>query len=137
MAPQTESEWAAAALALVTALREVCERAARETSAPTAAGAPVAPLCPDSPTSAGDDSDASSTASGAETWLQTCPRAHADRAGVIKRALKQKLGKAQARVALSGCREAVMRVQKFPQRVLLDARGETLCLAPELRPMVC
>ena len=62
--------------------------------------------------------------------LQTCPREAADRATVIRRALKQRIGRWQAGALLSCYREAVLRVAGGGcHRFFVDSAGKTMRLA--------
>jgi hypothetical protein len=83
--------------------------------------------------------DANSDGSGDSfdpSWhnlLEPCPRDQAQRATVIRQALKERLGSWQAAALLSNYREAVLRVQpgKTNQRFVVDCRGSTMRLAIE------
>ena len=61
--------------------------------------------------------------------LQTCPREAADRATIIRRALKQRIGRWQAGALLGCYREVALRVGGVCQRFFVDSAGETMRLA--------
>ena len=64
--------------------------------------------------------------------LQPCPKEHADRATVIRKALKARLGNWQAAALFSNYREATLRVPgKGCQRFDMGCRGDVVRLAFE------
>ena len=80
-----------------------------------------------------DRSSVSSEDSFDPVWhqlLQPCPREQADKATVIRKALKERLGTWQAAALLSNYREATMRLHgQGCQRFIVDCRGEAMRFA--------
>jgi hypothetical protein len=77
-----------------------------------------------------DRSSVSSEDSFDPAWhqfLQPCPREDADKATVLRKALKARLGAWQATALLSNYREATLRLPgKGCQRFIVDCRGEAM-----------
>ena len=64
--------------------------------------------------------------------LRPCPKEHADKATVIRKALKEQLGALPAAALLGNYREAVLRLPgKGSQRFIVDCKGEAMKLALE------
>ena len=64
--------------------------------------------------------------------LQPCPREKANKATVIRKALKERLGNWQAAALLSNYREATLRLHGHGcQRFIVDCRGEAMRLVLE------
>jgi hypothetical protein len=64
--------------------------------------------------------------------LQSCPKEHADKATVIRKALTAQLGARPAAALLSNYREAVLRLPgKGSQRFIVDCKGEARRFASE------
>ena len=65
-------------------------------------------------------------------FLRPCPKEQADKATVIRKALKEQLGALPAAALLGNYREAVLRLPgKGSQRFIVDCRGEAMQLALE------
>ena len=82
-----------------------------------------------------DNASISSRDSFDPAWhqlLQACPRERADKATVIRKALKERLGNWQACALLSNYREATLRLPgQGCQRFIVDCRGEAMQLVLE------
>ena len=82
-----------------------------------------------------DRSSVSSEDSFDPAWhqlLQTCPRERADKATMIKKALRARLGAWQAAALLSNYREVTLRLPgQGCQRFIVDCRGEAMRFAVE------
>jgi len=89
----------------------------------------------DTQTDTEDNGSESGSGSFEPEWhqlLQPCPKEHAHRATVIRKALKARLGNWQAAALLSNYREATLRLPgKGCQRFIVDCRGDAMRLAFE------